>query len=935
MQAGDRLGRYEIKELVGSGGMGEVYRAEDVQLDRDVALKVLLPEFCFDSERVKRFKFEAKAVSALNHPGIITIHEIVEEDGKLFIATEFVNGCTLRERIERGDLSLYEAIKISQQVADALAVAHDANIVHRDIKPENIMVRVDGYSKVLDFGLAKPIVQAIAGAEDATIQLVKTQPGLVMGSVRYMSPEQARGKETNGTTDVWSLGIVLYEMISGKNPFDGETISDSIAALIHKEPEPVEDVPEEIRRILRKCLNKRSEERYQNIKDLALDLKEVRSGMEQHSSGEHLETVAQAAGHSGHNTSESKTLIHKTMSTENLTEAQSSGFSGTRENTIGWKIGRSVVPAAGIVVVLLALFAGWYLVPSFLGSTAKPFQSLQVSRLTDNGRAHSAAVSPDGRFTVFVDRQDENPRLVVQQIASGSVVEIVPPTPLEFRQPVFSKDGNFVYYVTIDSGVGTLFKVPTLGGKSTEIVVDIDSTPAISSDEKKIAFIRHNPNTGGDTVFVMNADGTDLKPFVQTKQIGFDKLTEAAWTEADEKLLLVGLASTETPIQKMKLIALDAETSEPVESTEVELLNSEGWSYASGFSLLGDGSGYLFVGKKNEEDTRQVWNLRIAEQKIDSVTTDTSDYESLSVSNDAGIIIATKADRIAGLIELEPEGKVRRQLKSESKNFLGHYGIAQMPDGRIIFPKMSGKNVDLYLLEKDGSTERQLTSDAGVNVLPTVTPDGRYVVFFSNRQEKYGIWRMNSDGTDPILLSSIQNGRDSMPQITGDGNTVIFARQLNDGSKGKLMQVPIDGGEAKPLFEGNRSSGILPQINKEGDKLAFVEFKYDESTAEFLSYIKVADVEGGKAQMTDNVIDRELGHVFRWRPDDDALTYIDKAGADNLFEYVPGEKEPKPLTEFGGGMLMNFIWSNDGKSIYAVRGMINSDLVLIRDLAKA
>ncbi len=208
MLLGTKLGRYEISRQIGVGGMGEVYLAHDSQLDRDVALKVLLPEFCCDVERVQRFKLEAKAASALNHPNIITIHEIDETDDKLFIATEFVDGATLREKIQTGELTFLDSIKIAEQVADALSVAHRAHIVHRDIKPENIMIRRDGYVKILDFGLAKP-TNHHSGAEDKTVQMVKTQAGIVMGSVRYMSPEQARGKETDERTDVWSLGVVL------------------------------------------------------------------------------------------------------------------------------------------------------------------------------------------------------------------------------------------------------------------------------------------------------------------------------------------------------------------------------------------------------------------------------------------------------------------------------------------------------------------------------------------------------------------------------------------------------------------------------------------------------------------------------------------------------------------------------------------------------
>jgi Serine/threonine protein kinase len=276
MISGVQFGRYEVGEKIGSGGMGEVYLARDNQLDRNVALKLLLPEFFSDAERIRRFKMEARAASALNHPNIITIHEINEDNDQIYIATEFVDGETLREKIARDKITQIEAVQIAEQVAGALAVAHEAQVIHRDIKPENIMVRRDGIVKILDFGLAKPIFAQNIGAEDETVRLVETQAGLVMGSVRYMSPEQARGKPTDQRTDVWSLGVVLYEMLTGVNPFAGETISDSLAAVIHIEPPPIDHAPEELQRILRKALKKKVDERYQDIKDFALDLRELR-----------------------------------------------------------------------------------------------------------------------------------------------------------------------------------------------------------------------------------------------------------------------------------------------------------------------------------------------------------------------------------------------------------------------------------------------------------------------------------------------------------------------------------------------------------------------------------------------------------------------------------------------------------------------------------
>ncbi len=276
-----QLGHYKILSSIGAGGMGEVFLAEDARLERKVALKILPEKFSVDSEPLRRFKQEAKAASALNHPNIITVYEIGEVDDTNFIATEFIDGKTLRERM-RERLTFDEILSITIQTAEALSAAHQAGIVHRDIKPENIMIRPDGYVKVLDFGLAKLTEQnnAQAEAEDATRKLVKTNPGVVMGTVAYMSPEQARGKDIDARSDVFSFGIVLYEMLAGKVPFAGETMTDVLAAIINSEPQPLSNfaahLPKELQRIVNKTLKKKREQRYHSTKDLLNDLKELR-----------------------------------------------------------------------------------------------------------------------------------------------------------------------------------------------------------------------------------------------------------------------------------------------------------------------------------------------------------------------------------------------------------------------------------------------------------------------------------------------------------------------------------------------------------------------------------------------------------------------------------------------------------------------------------
>ena len=276
--AGRSFGPYEILSKLGAGGMGDVYLAQDGRLGRKVALKLLPSHFTSDADRLRRFQQEARAASALNHPNILTIHEIGQIDDHPFIATEFIDGQTLREQTAKALIKLEEALEVAVQVASALAAAHKAGIIHRDIKPENIMIRHDGFVKVLDFGLVKLTEKRAIDSEAST--LVNTDAGVVMGTARYMSPEQARGKKVDARTDIWSLGVVTYEMVTGHAPFEGGTPSDVLSLILQREPAPLvrysPEVPTELERIIRKALHKDREERYQTVKDFLIDLKNLR-----------------------------------------------------------------------------------------------------------------------------------------------------------------------------------------------------------------------------------------------------------------------------------------------------------------------------------------------------------------------------------------------------------------------------------------------------------------------------------------------------------------------------------------------------------------------------------------------------------------------------------------------------------------------------------
>jgi serine/threonine protein kinase len=274
------ISHYRIVSPIGKGGMGEVYLAEDTKLDRKVALKILPPEFAEDTDRMSRFVREAKSASALNHPNIITIYEINEFENTHFIATEFIDGKTLNDYAKDNPLSYKSVLEIAIQTVSALDVAHSNGIVHRDIKPDNVMIRPDGFVKILDFGIAKlsekqnPAIES----EDATaIQQPSTSPGMIIGTANYMSPEQAKGETVDARTDIFSFGVVLYEMMAGHLPFAGKTPMEIIGAVIHKEPLPLdENVPPEITEIINKCLRKDRNERYQTVKEVLNDLREIK-----------------------------------------------------------------------------------------------------------------------------------------------------------------------------------------------------------------------------------------------------------------------------------------------------------------------------------------------------------------------------------------------------------------------------------------------------------------------------------------------------------------------------------------------------------------------------------------------------------------------------------------------------------------------------------
>lgn len=925
MLTGETFGRYEIRGKIGEGGMGEVYSALDLELDRNVAIKLLPNEFTADEERRTRFRQEAKVVSALNHPNVITIYEIGENDFGHFLATEFIEGKTLREIINRESLTLSRMLRIIEQAANALVAAHNEHIVHRDIKPENIMVRRDGIVKVLDFGLAKPVAGFGSNEEKGEN---KTIPGTVMGSARYMSPEQARGLDVDERSDIWSLGVVLWEMLVGKPPFDGETTPDTLAAVIYKEPEPIADLlpntPPELQRILRKALQKDREERYQDVKDLALDVKELLYDIEHSNSGNRSSHVISNA-----RLLENPTIIHNTVSGNLLTEkngVMTSGqlsIAGTRRRS-NWTLGLSSAAAALILAAVGLTFYGWSTSQAPIESNA--FVRPQISRINTDGRVGLPALSPDGKYVAYVSGEIGSRSLVVRQIATDSFVPVVPATNLNMQSVTFSPTGDYIYYclTSTDFALNTLYQVPTLGGTSKKLIDDVDSNVTFSPDGKQFAFMRHRSETNDDIIFVADADTLVLNPVISSKDTEYNFFgNKLSWSPDGRKLLLPAGTRQSGFIARTDIIEIDfaGKTIRPINKREFFVVNSVAW--------FSDGSGFVFSGRENQNSSNQIWRASYPDGTATTVTNDFNDYVDVSVSSDGRSLVTLKGDTVSSVWRFSPKTKQSVQLSMDSRNLEGALGISQSKDGKILYTRNDGKESDIWIADSDGKDAKPLVDESGFSLSPAVTADGRYLVYNLQKDKSSRIWRADIDGKNAVRLTEDDPAFvDFNPQLTPDGKWVIFQRQIANNDRFVLMKVPVEGGAVEPFYEAAEWSVFQPRISHDGKQIAFST--YDIRT--FQKKLLIASIDGDSFGKVEKVLEFNLINQFMWSPDSKSLTIsTNRGGSSNIWLQPADGSEPTPLTDFRSGKILNYTWSVDGRDLIIARGNINNDLIMIQD----
>ena len=923
IEAGTFINHYKIISALGAGGMGEVYLAQDTKLERQVAVKVLLDEVASDEERVKRFVQEAKAASALNHPNILTVHEIGEFENSRYIVTELIKGKTLRERLHGEPMTLREVLDVAMQVAAALNAAHNAGIVHRDIKPENIMLRDDGIVKVLDFGLAKLIVTSVGSvdSEDATRAQVNTRPGVVMGTVLYMSPEQARGKETDARCDVWSLGVVMYEMLAGKTPFVDETANDSIASILKSDPAPLDDtVPAELRRIVRKSLQKPTDERYQTVKDLLLDVKNLKRELE---FSEELErsSVPHATGSANVSTvqrSENATAIHSgVISTQNSMPQQMS----SAEYIVSEIRSHKVAFGGGLILLLVVVGAVFSIYKySGFGSSGKKELSLAdatITKLTTNGKATWAAISPDGKYVAHIQRDGVETSIYLRQVATQSNVRIVAPDENAFLQDLyFSPDGNYIYYNSFgpDALHRSLFRVPTLGGESRKVKEDLFRVISFSPDGAQFAFSRRV----GDLfqLLTSNADGSDEQKLLETNpKEGLDNI---AWSPDGKKIVY----------EIFKFELWENKDSGTTSLYEIQIADRstrrfsvKDWSHIFSLSWLPDSNSLLMLASEKKEPI-QVWQISYPDGTAKRLTNDPDGYIAMSASADLGTLAVVKSTTTSN-IWVAPTSDPNLVRPATSGSERTAEGPSWSPDGRIFFNFSSRGNSDIWSVNPDGSSLNQITSTTEREDFPIVSPDGQTIAYSTYDGSSQG-WLRNADGSNlrPITKGGAV-GDWLLQDFSPDGRWLFFAELSNN--KFALWKTAADGSGEPIKISDKNLDGIA--FSPDGKQMAYVNLG-----------AKPVRLEISPIDSSDPVKTLQLcatcGGSLRWSPDGRFLVYTDTAntGAGNLMAQPVSGGEPRKLTNFTSEQIYRFCYSRDGKQIAYARGTQTSDVLLYSNI---